>query len=72
MVSRSISRATIIDTAPRYPRLLQEVNIGGTRHIVNACLAYGVERLVYVSSVHALPDLPDGEVIRSLTQYVDR
>ncbi|MDW7657071.1 MAG: NAD-dependent epimerase/dehydratase family protein [Bacillota bacterium] len=61
--------AGIIDTAPRYPRLLQEVNIGGTRHIVNACLAYGVERLVYVSSVHALPDLPDGEVIRETDDF---
>ena len=55
--------AGLIDTAPRRPRLLQEVNVGGTRHIVDACLAFGVERLVYVSSVHALPDLPKNQAI---------
>ncbi len=55
--------AGIIDTAPRYPRLLDEVNVGGTRQIVEACLAFGVERLIYISSVHALPDLPDNQVI---------
>jgi dihydroflavonol-4-reductase len=61
--------AGVIDTAPRRPRLLQEVNVGGTRNIVNACLAYGVERLVYVSSVHALPDLPGGQVIRETDDF---
>lgn len=61
--------AGIIDTAPRYPRLLQEVNVGGTRNIVNACIAYGVERLIYVSSVHALPDLPDGQLIREISDF---
>ena len=61
--------AGIVDTAPRRPRLLEEVNVGGTRHVVDACLDYSVERLVYVSSVHALPDLPDNEVIRERADF---
>ncbi len=61
--------AGIIDTAPRKPRLLQEVNVGGTRHMVNACLAYGVERLIYVSSAHALPDLPDNREINEEHEF---
>ena len=55
--------AGIIETAPRKPQLLHQVNIGGTRNIVEACLEYQVERLVYVSSVHALADLPDDQTI---------
>ncbi|MEA4890317.1 MAG: NAD-dependent epimerase/dehydratase family protein [Clostridiaceae bacterium] len=61
--------AGLIETAPRRPQLLQQVNIGGTRHIVEACLAYPVERLIYVSSVHALPDLPDGQMITEIKDF---
>lgn len=61
--------AGLIDTAPRHPQLLYDVNIGGTRQIVEACLAYHVERLVYVSSVHALPDLPDNQVISEIKDF---
>lgn len=34
--------------------LLEAVNVGGTRAVVDACCAAGVGRLVYMSSVHAL------------------
>lgn len=61
--------AGIVDTAPRHPELLQSVNIGGTRNIVQACLQESVERLVYVSSVHALPDLPDDQEITEITDF---
>ncbi|HBP37227.1 MAG TPA: hypothetical protein DD640_00480 [Clostridiales bacterium] len=61
--------AGLIDTAPRKPQLLDQVNVTGTRLIVEACLEYHVERLLYVSSVHALPDLPDNQVIREITEF---
>ncbi len=61
--------AGLIDTAPRSPRQLQAINVGGTRNIVEACLAAGVERLVYVSSVHALPDLPDNAPIEEISDF---
>ncbi len=55
--------AGLIDIAPRHPRLLEQVNVGGTQNVVDACLEFHVERLVYVSSVHALPDLPNNQLI---------
>lgn len=61
--------AGMIDTAPRRPELLSQVNIGGTRNVVEACLAAKVERLVYVSSVHALPDLPDNQIITEIKDF---
>lgn len=43
--------------------LLQDVNVGGTRNVVEACLKCGVRRLVYTSSVHALVEPPRGTAI---------
>jgi dihydroflavonol-4-reductase len=34
--------------------MLYDINVGGTRNIVNACMEHGVKRLVYASSIHAL------------------
>jgi dihydroflavonol-4-reductase len=39
------------DWGPR--QLFLDVNVGGTEHICQACVAEGVERLIYVSSVAA-------------------
>ncbi len=60
--------AGLIDTAPRKPALLFDVNVNGTQNVVTACLQAGVERLVYTSSVHALPDDPEHGTI---TEDVD-
>ena len=35
-------------------KLIFDINVGGTRNVVQACLEKGVKRLLYVSSVHAL------------------
>lgn len=43
--------------------LLSEVNVGGTRNVVQACLETGVPRLVYTSSIHAIVEPPHGTVI---------
>ena len=47
---------------------MEQVNIGGTKNIIRACKTAGVKRLVYVSSVHAIPepdkDIPIKEVSR--------
>lgn len=61
--------AGLIETAPRKPQLLYQVNIGGTRNVVEACLDYQVERLVYVSSIHALAELPDGQSICEIKDF---
>lgn len=35
-------------------KLIYDINVGGTRNVVQACLEKNVKRLLYVSSVHAL------------------
>ena len=42
---------------------LFEINVNGTRNIVEACLEKEVKRLIYVSSVHALKEPPKGEIM---------
>ena len=43
--------------ADDWPRLLA-INVEGTRHVVEACRANGVRRLVHFSSIEALVDTP--------------
>lgn len=51
-----IHTAGIVDISEEVSPLLYEVNVNGTRNIINLCREYGVKRLVYVSSVHAIPE----------------
>jgi len=48
---------------------LYQVNVEGTKNVVNACLKNNVKRLVYVSSVHALKEPPHGVVIDETCGY---
>lgn len=45
-----------------------QVNVGGTRNVAEKTLEIGA-KLVYVSSVHALPVLPDGEVMTEIKDF---
>jgi len=42
---------------------LRQTNVEGTRNVVEACIAAGVKRLVYMSSVHALTEPARGGVL---------
>ena len=39
------------------------VTVGGTRNVLDQCIAHGVGKLVHVSSVHAIPEKPKGTVV---------
>jgi dihydroflavonol-4-reductase len=43
-----------------------DINVGGTRNVVQACLEKGVKRLVHVSSVHALKEPEAGYIDETL------
>jgi dihydroflavonol-4-reductase len=45
------------------------INVGGTRHVVEACLKFGVKKLIHTSSVAALGFRKDGGLIDETTQY---
>lgn len=61
--------AGIVTIASRHVQNVYDVNVGGTRNIVDACVTAGVHRLLYVSSVHAVPTLPKGQTIREVTAF---
>lgn len=61
--------AGLIDTSLNPGPRIYEINIGGTRHVVEACQENPGIRLVYVSSVHALPDWKDGREITEIEQF---
>lgn len=46
--------AALVSFNPRQKKLLHQLNIEGTKNVVNACINCGVEKLVHVSSVAAL------------------
>jgi len=55
--------AGVISILPGQSRLLEEVNVQGTRNVVAACQAARVKRLVYTSSIHALKEPAKGTAI---------
>ncbi len=50
--------AGIVSIAGKVSEAVRAVNVGGTKNVIDACRRTGVDRLVYVSSVHAIPE-PD-------------
>lgn len=44
-------------------KLLREINVGGTKNVVTACMAAGVKKFVYASSVHAIEQKALGKIM---------
>ena len=61
--------AAVISILPGKNELLDQVNVVGTRNVVEACLETGVRRLVYTSSIHAVREPPHGTVIDETHPY---
>ena len=57
--------AALISFDPKDENSLRKINIEGTANIVNFCLAKGVQKLCYVSSIAALGDLAPHETIKT-------
>lgn len=55
--------AGIVSVASRPDDKLYKVNVEGTKNILSGFMARKVAKLVYVSSVHAIPELPKGQII---------
>ena len=58
-----IHTAGLISIAGRVSPQVREVNVHGTANMIALCRKYGVSRFVYVSSVHAIPELPAPQII---------
>ncbi len=64
-----IHTAGIIDISENVSPQMYAVNVEGTKNILELCREYGVKRLLYVSSVHAIPEKTDLEVLGEVRHF---
>ncbi len=64
-----IHTAGIVTTYWEFVPKIHDVNVMGTRNVVEQCIASKVKKLIYVSSVHAIPELPKGQVITEVNLF---
>ena len=64
--------AGIVSIASGRDHRVYDVNVRGTQNVLDRCLRAGVKKLVYVSSVHAIPEPEDGGVIREIADFDPR
>ena len=70
-VSHVIHAAGLVSFNPRRSTQIFNVNVVGTRNVVNACLAHNVKRLVHVSSVAALGRMKGQTLIDENNKWID-
>ncbi|MGL5254604.1 MAG: NAD-dependent epimerase/dehydratase family protein [Brevinema sp.] len=61
-VEKVFHLAAIISILPQLDKDLALVNIEGTKNVAELCIEKNI-KMIYTSSVHALPDLPHGQPI---------
>jgi dihydroflavonol-4-reductase len=61
--------AGIVSTSMKASRKIYDVNVGGTKNIVDMCAQKKVKKLVYVSSIHAMPTLPQGQTMAEIDSF---
>ena len=61
--------ASLISIGGISDELVREVNIQGTRNVALACREFGVKRLVYASSIHALERPEEGTIIDERLEF---
>ncbi len=61
--------AGIVSVASRPGPRLYQVNVGGTWRVLRQCMEHDVGKMVYVSSVHAIPEKPEGCVITESADF---
>lgn len=60
--------AAIVYIKSKYDRKVYDVNVGGTKNIIEQAIRLGA-RLVYVSSVHAIPEKPGSAVMTEISAF---
>ena len=57
--------ASMVTLKPEYSQKLMDINVGGTRNVIDACLHHPeCKKLVYISSTGAIPELPKVKKIK--------
>lgn len=62
--------ASMVTVNPEFSQKLIDVNVGGTKNIIEKCIKHKeCKKLVYVSSTGAIPEQPKGKSIREVYQF---
>lgn len=61
--------AGIITISSKNDDRVYDVNVGGTKNIITMCQKYKISKLVYISSVHAIPVLPLGTIMKEINHF---
>jgi len=70
MESIVIHCASMVSVNPDYSQKLMDINVGGTKNIIEKCLQHKeCRKLVYVSSTGAIPEQPKGRKIKETNKF---
>jgi dihydroflavonol-4-reductase len=61
--------ASFVTVVPDWSQRVYDINVTGTKNIIQKCLEYKVKKLVYVSSTGAIPELPKGQAIKEINSF---
>ena len=61
--------AGIVSIASKHNQSVVDVNVSGTKNVVELCKEHRVKKLVYISSVHALPALPNHALMAEIGRF---
>lgn len=61
--------AAIVSIASKYNQKVYDVNVNGTKNVVDACLKYNVSKLIHISSVHAVPTVSKDNIIKEVNCF---
>lgn len=64
-----IHAAAVVTILSRVDKNMWDVNVDGTANILSMCAEHSIDRIVYVSSVHAIPECPVPELIAETRQF---
>lgn len=64
-----IHAAGIVSIAAKKNPLMESVNIMGTKNMADISLVHNVDKFIYVSSVHAIPEKENDQVISEINQF---
>jgi dihydroflavonol-4-reductase len=70
-VSHVIHTAAIVTFNPQRAKEVMDINVQGTRNVVNTCLTLGIKRLVHISSVAALGRQKDQKVVNEDDKWIE-
>ncbi|WMJ22461.1 NAD-dependent epimerase/dehydratase family protein [Paludicola sp. MB14-C6] len=67
-----IHTAGIVSISSRYLQKVYDVNVNGTKNIIELCKRNHVKRFVHVSSVHAIPEPDNNQTIHEINQFNEK